>query len=204
MPLLPTGVLPSRLKQQYFSTNCSAHWDASVWKAGSWIYFSIYPSGQHRLFTSVVKNPGNGQYNRLICLKAARQQHRDHCKAAIKTSTNRKSVFSTWPLFGLNLVSKPNWLVVTIAGSLSGSGPPERITAACGPSSQAPMFSAFASSLRVEPGEVLIHHVRAQKNRLASVSLSGPPERIRTSDLCLRRAALYPAELRAVYGVSRG
>ena len=26
----------------------------------------------------------------------------------------------------------------------------------------------------------------------------GPPERIRTSDLCLRRAALYPAELRAV------
>ena len=25
----------------------------------------------------------------------------------------------------------------------------------------------------------------------------GPPERIRTSDLCLRRAALYPAELRA-------
>jgi hypothetical protein len=29
-------------------------------------------------------------------------------------------------------------------------------------------------------------------------SLDGPPERIRTSDLCLRRAALYPAELRAV------
>ena len=29
---------------------------------------------------------------------------------------------------------------------------------------------------------------------------NGPPERIRTSDLCLRRAALYPAELRAVYG----
>ena len=26
---------------------------------------------------------------------------------------------------------------------------------------------------------------------------SGAPERIRTSDLCLRRAALYPAELRA-------
>ena len=25
----------------------------------------------------------------------------------------------------------------------------------------------------------------------------GAPERIRTSDLCLRRAALYPAELRA-------
>src|SRR5690606_33355709 len=94
---------------------------------GSWIYFSIYPSEQHRLFTSVVKNPGNGQCNRLICLKAARRQHRDHCKAAIKTSSNRKSVFSTWPLFGLNLVSKPNWLVVTIAGSLAGSGPPERI-----------------------------------------------------------------------------
>ena len=29
---------------------------------------------------------------------------------------------------------------------------------------------------------------------------NGPPERIRTSDLCLRRATLYPAELRAVYG----
>src|SRR5690606_31767576 len=152
MPLLPTGVLPSRLKQRYFSTNCSAHWGASVWKAGSWIYFSIYPSGQHRLFISVVKNPGNGQYNRLICLKAARQQHRDHCKAAIKTSTNRKSVFSTWPLFGLNLVSKPNWLVVTIAGSLADIGPPERITAACGPSSQAPMFSAFASSYDCHSG----------------------------------------------------
>ena len=27
--------------------------------------------------------------------------------------------------------------------------------------------------------------------------VSGAPERIRTSDLCLRRAALYPAELRA-------
>jgi hypothetical protein len=26
---------------------------------------------------------------------------------------------------------------------------------------------------------------------------NGAPERIRTSDLCLRRAALYPAELRA-------
>jgi hypothetical protein len=26
--------------------------------------------------------------------------------------------------------------------------------------------------------------------------VSGAPERIRTSDLCLRRAALYPAELR--------
>ena len=26
--------------------------------------------------------------------------------------------------------------------------------------------------------------------------MSGAPERIRTSDLCLRRAALYPAELR--------
>jgi hypothetical protein len=25
----------------------------------------------------------------------------------------------------------------------------------------------------------------------------GAPEKIRTSDLCLRRAALYPAELRA-------
>ena len=29
------------------------------------------------------------------------------------------------------------------------------------------------------------------------VLVNGPPERIRTSDLCLRRAALYPAELRA-------
>ena len=28
---------------------------------------------------------------------------------------------------------------------------------------------------------------------------NGPPERIRTSDLRLRRATLYPAELRAVY-----
>ena len=34
----------------------------------------------------------------------------------------------------------------------------------------------------------------------AGLDLYGPPERIRTSDLCLRRAALYPAELRAVYG----
>ena len=31
-------------------------------------------------------------------------------------------------------------------------------------------------------------------------SLIGAPERIRTSDLCLRRAALYPAELRAPGG----
>ena len=30
-----------------------------------------------------------------------------------------------------------------------------------------------------------------------NVGIYGPPERIRTSDLCLRRAALYPAELRA-------
>ena len=28
---------------------------------------------------------------------------------------------------------------------------------------------------------------------------NGAPERIRTSDLCLRRATLYPAELRAHY-----
>ena len=28
---------------------------------------------------------------------------------------------------------------------------------------------------------------------------NGAPERIRTSDLCLRRATLYPAELRALY-----
>ena len=27
---------------------------------------------------------------------------------------------------------------------------------------------------------------------------NGAPERIRTSDLCLRRAALYPAELRVL------
>ena len=30
-----------------------------------------------------------------------------------------------------------------------------------------------------------------------SIEFTGAPERIRTSDLCLRRAALYPAELRA-------
>ena len=30
-----------------------------------------------------------------------------------------------------------------------------------------------------------------------SIDFIGAPERIRTSDLCLRRAALYPAELRA-------
>src|SRR5690554_7171480 len=29
------------------------------------------------------------------------------------------------------------------------------------------------------------------------LDIHGAPERIRTSDLCLRRAALYPAELRA-------
>ena len=29
--------------------------------------------------------------------------------------------------------------------------------------------------------------------------LIGAPERIRTSDLCLRRATLYPAELRALW-----
>src|SRR5690554_8161393 len=30
-----------------------------------------------------------------------------------------------------------------------------------------------------------------------ALDIHGAPERIRTSDLCLRRAALYPAELRA-------
>ena len=33
---------------------------------------------------------------------------------------------------------------------------------------------------------------------------SGAPERIRTSDLCLRRATLYPAELRARNEAARG
>ncbi len=40
------------------------------------------------------------------------------------------------------------------------------------------------------PG-VLLHSDTAQ-------DLNGAPERIRTSDLCLRRATLYPAELRAL------
>ena len=34
--------------------------------------------------------------------------------------------------------------------------------------------------------------------RWRTLTLCGAPERIRTSDLCLRRAALYPAELRAL------
>ena len=34
-----------------------------------------------------------------------------------------------------------------------------------------------------------------------SVGETGAPERIRTSDLCLRRAALYPAELRVLAGI---
>src|ERR1700681_1100870 len=41
----------------------------------------------------------------------------------------------------------------------------------------------------------------SRKPRLAKVPISfkknGAPDRIRTCDLCLRRAALYPAELRA-------
>ena len=32
-----------------------------------------------------------------------------------------------------------------------------------------------------------------------TIDSGGAPERIRTSDLCLRRATLYPAELRALY-----
>ncbi len=43
-------------------------------------------------------------------------------------------------------------------------------------------------------------HTQTNKNactRQAFFVCSGAPERIRTSDLCLRRAALYPAELRA-------
>src|ERR1700681_3374757 len=36
------------------------------------------------------------------------------------------------------------------------------------------------------------------------ILLSGAPEGIRTPDLCLRRAALYPAELRAREGLDSG
>ena len=32
---------------------------------------------------------------------------------------------------------------------------------------------------------------------VGTLIINGAPERIRTSDLCLRRATLYPAELRA-------
>ncbi len=40
-------------------------------------------------------------------------------------------------------------------------------------------------------------HKDTKKARKGPVLCPGAPERIRTSDLCLRRAALYPAELRA-------
>lgn len=51
----------------------------------------------------------------------------------------------------------------------------------------------------VEPGEVDPSGVPNKKaHPLAGWAfLFGTPERIRTSDLCLRRATLYPAELRA-------
>ena len=42
----------------------------------------------------------------------------------------------------------------------------------------------------------LILLLRAGSRR--EVDRNGAPERIRTSDLCLRRATLYPAELRAL------
>src|ERR1022692_2532688 len=41
------------------------------------------------------------------------------------------------------------------------------------------------------------HHVRRLAHFRLGRSRSGTPERIRTSDLLLRRQALYPAELRA-------
>ena len=40
---------------------------------------------------------------------------------------------------------------------------------------------------------------KAGASNLLKYRSNGPPERIRTSDLRLRRAALYPAELRAVF-----
>src|SRR5947209_18431866 len=43
---------------------------------------------------------------------------------------------------------------------------------------------------------IQVSHRQFPVARFAS-TLTGAPERIRTSDLCLRRAALYPAELRA-------
>src|SRR5262245_66150121 len=38
---------------------------------------------------------------------------------------------------------------------------------------------------------------RSQRRRCSQFRSSGAPDKIRTCDLCLRRAALYPAELRA-------
>src|SRR6266404_2013518 len=66
--------------------------------------------------------------------------------------------------------------------------------------------AATAMNLRMmPPGEALPRQPRAASAARGAASLSslrslreaGAPDRIRTCDLCLRRAALYPAELRA-------
>src|SRR5664279_5877458 len=44
---------------------------------------------------------------------------------------------------------------------------------------------------------------RFANNRFDFAGEIGAPETIRTSDLCLRRATLYPAELRAPIGLNR-
>ena len=70
-----------------------------------------------------------------------------------------------------------------------------------------PLFSPLGGATAVQMHahlsnrEVLIATRTSQKQKslhVAGFFISGAPERIRTSDLCLRRAALYPAELRAL------
>jgi hypothetical protein len=41
---------------------------------------------------------------------------------------------------------------------------------------------------------------RGARGKFVVLYVNGAPERIRTSDLCLRRATLYPAELRVRTG----
>ena len=58
----------------------------------------------------------------------------------------------------------------------------------------------FVVSLFFAASTALAQDEQKEDEKLVSTDIIcniGPPERIRTSDLCLRRAALYPAELRA-------
>ena len=65
-------------------------------------------------------------------------------------------------------------------------------------------FSASARTKATNPHRVPI--ARAPGETASPGALASTPDRIRTCDLCLRRAALYPAELRAqrqMCGISR-
>ncbi len=52
-------------------------------------------------------------------------------------------------------------------------------------------------SINLQDSYVMRLNISPFPNNISHFLLYGPPERIRTSDLSLRRAALYPAELRA-------